>query len=759
MAFPLYVFDGDRDHAQTLIPHANKVLHQVRELVRLSGGIHRLVRPIPGGYTEVLKIGDTETVRIFAEATTRREEPADSTLLEILSGVTRGGALVAGNPDVLRDYRPTLQAWLYPLKSDPAKDPAEFNDEPRLAVPPAASLGLPGSSQYEYLKPTMYSGRMAVLVQVLMGYGKLRFQDAPGASDGFKVLYDYRWARTHGIHKGADGNLWLIEISLVNGVLAMRLPLFASTRVGGALHDKLKGSNQDVIRETMARFNGIPSGALFPVGGALTEAIARGDVLRLLEYTALLPFYDNGGPLSTVIGWTFNEDGTEAHNVTQREGDASLEAHHYRIVIDIGALNSERTPENPQVANGTATLQLVSQGLMCRPASQLQTFHVYEPLANAFLSPTFTPVPATSDYNTDATLFVWWEGAQLRKLNYFWLPGTDPGSGAANYGPAVYYPHTEGDTPTTQRIQGSIGSHVRMPVFYVPGDDRRTGLANVSLVNYVTGGSFSPPTRVVSELGAVFGPTLRWYYAVGGATLVSYGDRTYFTSALVPQWCRNALAYFEHVHDGYSQESYDARTMVKPDRYQYDPVVFDVDGNPLPFIYDEEGVIIGRKFRLAEYDMHDHPGYGPQTVLDTGPWQQKDLIFDYLYANANPPWFDPDQIAHSPGRYAQYIADDAANEALEYVTPGPIGSRALVRLYSELGTFDHVAPSSDAADDALAIWDDVATGLEFALTYSKLGEEHLVRSPDIGAAKVRTGPLLDSEPNPTDRNYTFLGHT
>lgn len=253
----------------------------------------------------------------------------------ILSGVVKTGTIIAGDPDVLRSFKPTQQCWQYPLKSDPAKSPSAFSDEPILAIEAHANTGLSGS-QYDKLASSMYSGLMAKAVQIILGIGKQKPTD-----DGVQVKYDYRWARCHGIAKDPSGKSWLIEISQAEGVLAMPLPLIRNTA-------GLSSSPQKVLSETVKLFKGIPSGETFPTGAALTTAIAAGTVLRLKTAAQMNDVFSKTA-FSASLGWSFNDTGSEAHNTCYTSVSGVQTSYHYKLTINLGDTKSAALTE---VSNG-----------------------------------------------------------------------------------------------------------------------------------------------------------------------------------------------------------------------------------------------------------------------------------------------------------------------------------------------------------------------------------------------------------------------
>jgi hypothetical protein len=280
----------------------------------------------------------------------------------ILSGVVKAGTVIAGSPDVLRSFKPTEQCWEFPLKKREGTSTAAFHDEPILAINAHANIGVSGS-QYTNLCSSMYSGLMAKAVQVILGIGKQKPTD-----DGVQVKYDYRWARCHGITIAADGKAWLIEISQAEGVLAMRLPLIKGTA-------GLVGSKQKVLSETVKLFKGIPSGATFPTGALLTEAITAGTVLRLKTAAEMNTVFSKNA-FSATLGWSFNDTGSEAHNTCYATVSGVQTSYHYRIDISLEEVKS-------------ATLTEVSNG----PLYGASTFKFHNAISNTYSLMPFTAWP------------------------------------------------------------------------------------------------------------------------------------------------------------------------------------------------------------------------------------------------------------------------------------------------------------------------------------------------------------------------------
>lgn len=282
-------------------------------------------------------------------------------LLNVLSGITKDAALVTlpvvppatTGVTTLRSFKPTRDAWVRQLKSDPNKSPTVFGDENRFGY---ASEQYGGGSA---INASMYSGLMAKAVQLIMGVG---ITDA--TPTGLAVAYNYTWAVTHGIVTATDGKLWLIEISATNGVIAMPF----AVQLGGS-----SASEQPVSSEAHKWFKGLPTGASFPVSGPggtaaaqIAAAITTGSIIRLATPGSLSDFH-NKTPWAAWVGWSFNNKGTEAHNTCYTRVFGSpvyiSTSYHYKLAISIGktVAAADRQP-NQALAVGSAVLTLESSG-------------------------------------------------------------------------------------------------------------------------------------------------------------------------------------------------------------------------------------------------------------------------------------------------------------------------------------------------------------------------------------------------------------
>lgn len=157
-------------------------------------------------------------------------------------------------------------------------------------------------AQIYHLKPSMYTGHMRKVIQVLLGIGK-------------EIKYGYTFERSHGvIHVAStkDGkpiNIpYLVEISKANGVLVTKLPYCNASitaentltyvPIGGGLpFEKTSEDGESKIEDPEA----------------LAEAIADGRVQQVITPAAMKEFYDQS-PFFAECGWAFSYDTMEAAN-------------------------------------------------------------------------------------------------------------------------------------------------------------------------------------------------------------------------------------------------------------------------------------------------------------------------------------------------------------------------------------------------------------------------------------------------------------
>lgn len=444
MAAPRIIYGGDEAAAHLHLPVAQNLLHKARTMASAYGsGITGLsFAPTSDSYIYVLKVGNTEVINIFSAPGPGSTPTFEDFVVppDFLSGVTRDPRYISRTiegpnrkPVIVNEltgFKPTGEtAVIHKF------NPKDWSASSRLAVKPWPAFNVDDSygwlSQYNIVAPSMYSGRMRKLVQVVLGYGRLKpsqisttgSDKAVQVSEGIQVRYDFRWHRTHVISVANDGKLWLVEISIGNGVIAMQLPLIPDTA-------KLKSSDRESIAAAAAEFGGLPNGLDFPTGGKLDAAIKAGTILRLAKAEDLAPFYAMT-PFSSAMGWTVNDHGTEAHNTGTYWGeDAIRRSAHFGLRIRIGGLKKKPEPKEP-IADASASLYLLGEGKMYHPSLKFPPpIKFYEPLLGYLLSVEMLAglTYGGSNPNTSVAavplcmcpMHVCFTGDQLKVVWYFW---------------------------------------------------------------------------------------------------------------------------------------------------------------------------------------------------------------------------------------------------------------------------------------------------------------------------------------------------
>jgi len=287
--------------------------------------------------------------------------------LDIVSGAIQNGNLVDTDIDgktvkVLHTFRPTPECWAgrkaykdtYPIDT--------YFPEKKLGVVSAVSVPTSTYSQNVDLSGSMYSGRMAKVVQLLMGIGKFNVGGKPDyLTDGLQIKYEFWWGNTHGITMSEDNTPWLIWISKDEGILAMPLPRFAQSEIG-ASKAKLTASSDNATKQLGILTGGVPTGEVFPTGEQFTDALADGSILRLKTASEMEVFYGNISLEKTgfdeSVGWAFNSDGSEAQNITfytdpserpapYEPGFPNYRAARFKLAFTIGVINKDHEPGDP----------------------------------------------------------------------------------------------------------------------------------------------------------------------------------------------------------------------------------------------------------------------------------------------------------------------------------------------------------------------------------------------------------------------------
>jgi hypothetical protein len=284
-------------------------------------------------------------------------------------------------PRILETFYPTLQTAVVhkDLTGLQATKSARLAVDlwPAYADELKAQRGQRSGSQYTRFKPSMFSGRMREVVQLIGGFGKTPKEsiykgvepkldeeksgqprlasswEARAKQLGRQIAYDYRFSRTHGIFMSGTVP-WLVEIGINRGVIAMRLPINPLTKSSKFREKLVKVGDLDG-QKAYDDWGGWPTGEPFPIGGpALESAIRSGKVIRLAEQSAMSAYYGEWMPYSQAMGWAFNEAGDEAHNTAYKYGTDGVQrgAHHaIRInITDAGLFTKQRGAEAMKIA-------------------------------------------------------------------------------------------------------------------------------------------------------------------------------------------------------------------------------------------------------------------------------------------------------------------------------------------------------------------------------------------------------------------------
>ena len=231
--------------------------------------------------------------------------------------------------------------------------------------------GVLAHTQFTQLRPTWFSGAMAQVVQVAMGYGssKLTPQEVAQlprdslevASLGLPVVvqkriqgqmvnvrlpgyrgvppksgqvqFDYKFHLTHGVAFASDKKPWLVQID-GRGVYAMPLPLVPATTTA-AFREYMEEVDDQEVLWLLDRFGGLPSGEGFPENVQEREAWQRAGVIQKL--CEVQDFYQHLA-YSPACGWSFNASGTEAYNTCYDYDEAEGLAYGltYKVHFKIG---------------------------------------------------------------------------------------------------------------------------------------------------------------------------------------------------------------------------------------------------------------------------------------------------------------------------------------------------------------------------------------------------------------------------------------
>lgn len=480
---PSIRMEGDESRALALIPEGQLLLSKTQN-VASSAGVPTFAmnrRISDDEYLYTLVAGDQSIIFISAGVRvpdlihTEEVEYPSVKLPTILSGLVYNGIMeerTRTNPDgstttynVVPVYAPTINS----AKINKLEMGRQANA--RLAVAPANTMSEwmdngPLSrpfSQYVVPHSSMWSGTMKKVVQVIMGLGRagkdmLRDPNKPRVvtpymnaidATGIQVLYDYKFMRTHGIARGADNVLWLVEISAMRGVLAMPLPIFPNSSKLSFLETAFSRGDRD-LSAIITDLGCLPTGEMLPTSPTeLAKKIASGDVLQLLSAGDLGEFYRLSA-YSSSCGWAFSERGNEAHNVgyaySDDDTDVFQKGFWYQININIGKINRKRQPGDP-IAIGSAALVKQQEGYLYSPPikDSYMALKYYEPLLPGLLSHSAKQTgPGTLKVNCDTVVYVGFMNGALKTARFF-RPGD----------PQYYNVKTDERTPGECLLEGT----------------------------------------------------------------------------------------------------------------------------------------------------------------------------------------------------------------------------------------------------------------------------------------------------------------
>lgn len=582
---PSVRLEGDEKRALALIPEGKLLLSKVQAFVqRAEIPTYSMSRRVSDDeYIYVLVAGGRGIIHISAGVVfpdaVHREEPErreGTRFPDFLSGLVFNGTM-----DDHQETRADGSTISYKAIRQWAPTPncAQVQGinvgrqiSRRLAVRPHESMSewqspllFRENSQYVTPRTSQWSGTMKKVVQVVFGLGhigkdKLRDPKDPTTTtrymrdvehSGVQVQYDYKFMRTHGIYRGPDNTLWLIEISAGKGVIAMPLPIFPDSDTQAfALRAEQRGDR--AMQLVLEELGCLPTGESFPTGAAYQEKLDSGDILQLLSSDAMQEFYRLSG-YSSICGWAFNEAGNEAHNVGYHwpDGVGVQKGYWYLININIGSVNQHRLPGQP-IANGSASLKLQNSGyLYSSEEGGFIPVKYFEPLlpVPGLLSHSAKPIgPVSSAVNCDTPVFVAFMNGDLKVARYF-----------RSWRVEMYDQSTDDRSPDECLLEGTwtwtrmTGSNSLPAMPYTNDIDPRSVLEEHFQTSTLTSNSlgFDPP-RFSDFIDAPEG-CIVWRDKVWKNTTVfeERGGESRGACFIVPGYSREAYYYFEgHFYNG-----------------------------------------------------------------------------------------------------------------------------------------------------------------------------------------------------------------
>lgn len=338
--------------------------------------VDRRVVDLPSGRVAVADAADgTFRIRVLDRQQYERELPsglAEFHVPMLFSGVITNAVLRERQGLGMRLTRQTVRRLSgYETKTASTKD-VELQRF-RIEYPDAYAFFKPSDTGifkhmlYQRFRPTWWSGAMAQVVQIVMGYGRQDFKALPEdpverarmkipdrwqrkirkeltnsrlpgylglpAEDG-KPRYDFLFSNSDAVSFDVGGAPWLVRISAA-GVHAMPLPMIPATTT-----EAFRGFVEEVedaeLLAILDRFGGMPSGESFPRKTEDFEAWRRaGVIIKVCDDGG---FYAGKWGAYSLCCWSMNSKGARGVNTCwSRDGSKLLHAHTYRIVLELGA--------------------------------------------------------------------------------------------------------------------------------------------------------------------------------------------------------------------------------------------------------------------------------------------------------------------------------------------------------------------------------------------------------------------------------------
>lgn len=388
------MLEGDPDTARSHLGTAMKLADKLN-VWKQTQGISAVTKAYDlggGSYCVVVDLDHMRAMQIVSPISSEREyEPFEQMptsrdytgVADVVSGKVTFPTIIPATAEVIGANGEPRVVNITALRGFTAttKTAGRYTDierRYRLNLPesPIFSSVLSGSleitySQHAHVKPSSYTGAMRKLAQFVLGMGqvirptweerwiqenekgflpvKQKNIDSGKSSEVLSAFnlyykkeivsvlntYDYRFAKTHGVSFDSQNKPYLIEVS-TRGVYAM--PLYmdpVSLTVQG------KKRYLDVSPElshVFDTFGGVPLGVNFPFSSnedTFNKWKRAGEIIELMSGDDIQEFYGKL-PFSSVIGWAFDEKGTEAHNTCyDYQLNSVKRSYHYILRFEI----------------------------------------------------------------------------------------------------------------------------------------------------------------------------------------------------------------------------------------------------------------------------------------------------------------------------------------------------------------------------------------------------------------------------------------